>query len=109
MYILDLAQIKLINCRLRTPVKGSFRAMMAFSKDRDELLTFGFINACFRLSQFKKMTKLPHYLMHLIGKWISTEYVHLILYHNDWRYRNDESHAHWKIHLDDILTSAVCR
>eukprot|EP01084_Bolivina_argentea_P270761 460472_1 len=35
----------------------------------DNLMVFGFVNQCFKLSECMNMQKLPHYLIQLIGKW----------------------------------------
>ena len=80
---------------------------MIYNNHRDEILTFGFVDACFRSSEFENIIKLPHYLVKLIGKWISIEYVHLLLHQQAVRDIGYSGINHCRINVDDILTSIV--
>ena len=104
--ILNRDEQNLIKSKIKCPLIASFNATLVYDDKRDELLTFGFINACFRSLEFENMIKLPHYLIKHIKKWISIEYVHLIFH----EYSNSKAISlinHWKINVDDILKSIV--
>ena len=70
---------------------------------RDELLVFGFINQCFRNKEMINVQILPVYLIKLIRGWVCIEMVHLIAWTKDW----DRKYLHWKINVDDILTTTT--
>ena len=85
------------------PLHAIFNATLVHNDKRDELLTFGFVNACFRSSEFKTIRKLPHYLKKLIGQSISIEYVHLIFHEGTGADDAFPVINHWKINVDNII------
>ena len=96
--IFDLKDLSTAILTLKPPSKGLFiAATMVFSKDRDALMTSGFIKQCYKQPKFKDIMALPASITTLIGKWVTIEHVHLILQEQDFNYK------HWKINVDDIM------
>ena len=104
-------QQRLVQSKVQCPMTARFNATLIYDDRRDELLTFGFINACFRFPEFENFRKLPYYLIQLIKKWISIEYVHLIFHQHKFMGHgvkfNCPENNHWKINVDHLLTSIV--
>ena len=106
--IWDRNQQKLLQSKIKCPMSGRFNATLVYDDNRDELLTFGFINECFRSSAFEDIRKLPHYLIQLIRRRISIEYVHLLFHrHRAGAGVKCPENNHWKINVDHLLASIV--
>lgn len=78
---------------LRCPLNGYFRGIMMNDPQRDELMTFGFVNRMFRMKALQNVQPLPRYLVQMIGHFVASESIHLA----------SKNGGHWKVELDDIL------
>ena len=70
------------------------------SERRDKVLTAGFVNRIFKTSEFKDVQLLPLYLIEMIGKWMSREYIHLLS-------QDSQRGVHYRVNVDDVLQSAM--
>ncbi len=61
------------------------------------------VNECFSLAQLSEIQKLPHYLIHQIGKYMTNEYLHLFEQYKHFGWQ--KSSRHWKINVDEIINS----
>ena len=94
--IYDFKINKFRQCSVKCPKKTRFEAVMVNNSENDELLTFGFVNKCFRSSQFNDIQALPYYLITLIGNWVCSEFIHIV--NTDHNGGN-----HWKINVEAIM------
>ncbi len=91
--IYDFKTNKFRQSSIKCPKKRRFKAVMANNSQNDELLTFGFVNECFRSSQFNDIQVLPYYLVKLIGNWVCYEFIHIVA----------DDGKHWRLNIDTIL------
>ena len=96
--IYDLKKRQCVESGLKCPNKTYYVAVMMADQQHGKLSAFGFVKSLFKAPEFRNVQILPDDLIHLIGKWCSTEYVHLIGY-------NEE---HYRVNVDDILESSNC-
>ena len=92
----DVRNDTLNQISIKCPLKSRVAATIT-TRDgaRDELLTFGFINRC-----YKEASMMPYCLIRLIANWICRENIHLIVTDGD------SLGNHWCIDIDAIIQSA---
>ena len=78
----------------------SVSAVCVDSKQRDELLTFGFIEQCWKSPKYKDIIKLPRYLIKLVNRYVLNQLIHVFC--GNWDDEETEN-AHWLINVNDIL------
>ena len=86
-----------IKSRISCPAKGWMDAIVTNDIDGDNVLTYAYVNDCYKLNNFGDMQILPYYLIEMIARWVSRQYIHLLTEGDD--------RGHWKIDVDDILQS----
>ena len=107
IYVFDIENNKCKTCAVRWPMDRKMKSIMIRDAERENLLTFGYINMCFKESEFNDLLLLPDYL---IGNWFVIEHIHLFAYHPVFTgpYSNAEfgrEHDHWKIDVDHVIAS----
>ena len=95
IYVYNVKHIEFRKCSIKCPEKGVFDAFIN-DIDGDNVLTFGYINNCFKCNNFFNVRPLPYYLIKLIAKKVCIQYVHLI---------NVKSGKHWKMDLNQIMSN----
>ena len=107
IYVFDTKNNTCKKCHVEFPIFvddinmfNGFQGIMIRNKIKDELLTFGFVNNCFKLNEFTNVQILPHYLIDLIVKYIIMEYIHIF---SIYKVDINGHHEHWKISVDDLL------
>eukprot|EP01084_Bolivina_argentea_P103189 184861_1 len=94
IYVCDISKKLFIKSTIKCPFATPYYAMIVEDKNKDELLTFGFVNEFFRSKNGCNLQKLPFYIVKLIKQWVCNEMIHLL-----------SGKYHWKIALDEILKS----
>ena len=95
IYILDLINMKINECKVKCPVRGEFYAYIQFDNIENNLIVNGYIRNCWKLKEFKSMINLPDVIIKLIQSYMHyNEIVHL--------FEQNEG-EHYKINIDLIL------
>ena len=106
IYAFDTDENKCKECSIKWPwpeFDNPMFPIMIRDATRDKLLTFGYVNTCFKMKEFKDVQVLPHYLIQLITQWFVMEYAHIFA-----GYRHDnmnQVHDHYTINVDDLIDS----
>ncbi len=83
-----------IKSQVRCPVKSKFTAINMIDIKRDELLTSGYVQHCYKNANFVNVVKLPHYLIKMIDSYHCQEHIYLL---------ETFTGSHWKMNIDCIL------
>ena len=105
IYIYDVKAKDLIKSDVKMPENISGTAATSAitrNNDKENLLTFGFVNQCFNTKNYENMQQLPFYLIKLIEKWVCFETMHVII---DDSTEDKIQNTHWIIDVDTILSS----
>ena len=98
IFIYDFRMRKFMKSSIETPSENiGYRfntSIITKNEFAEELLVFGYVNKVFKGKKFTNVQQLPFYLITLIGKWISIEYVHFL---------SNRSSKHWRINVDSII------
>ena len=94
IFIYDIKHEKLMKCGIEAP-SDSICSALTRNKSNEELLTFGFVHDCYKVTNFRGIQMIPFYLIKVIGKWVCYETIHLV---------GDE--GHWTIDMDKIITNS---
>ena len=95
--IYDLIEQQRIESPLRFPASRDVQAITVGDPQRDELVTFGFVNQTYKRPEFRHMKVPPRYLIQMIGKWHNSEYIHLMSVRG--------GKEQWRIPVAEILNS----
>eukprot|EP01084_Bolivina_argentea_P300847 518858_1 len=97
IFIYNIETNKIKKSSIKCPVKGLCHVVKTYGRTDGELLTFAFVNSCWKTKQFENLIRnpLPTHLIKLIANWLYDEFVHLIGF---------GSGQHWRISLNDILS-----
>ena len=98
IYIYDTNNNLFSQSKISCPAKSGFYATISNDPEGDELITFGFINDCYKSNNFQNVQVLPFYLIQLISHWLCIQEIYLLQY-------GVKGGGHWKIDVDDILQS----
>ena len=93
IWIMDVDTMEFKKSKMVCPMEGLFQAVLMGSREKKELLTFGYIRCLWKTEEFVEVKELPLELVDVIASYYCTEYVHLF----------HEKGDHWKIQLDKIL------
>ena len=91
--VFDMTTETTIKSDLRCPVPAAYDAVLLGSTMRNELSVFGFVRETFATSEFEEMQKLPLYIIQMMSKWFSNEWVHLVTLNK----------GHWRVNVDAFL------
>ena len=96
---MDRKANKLFKHTIETPNSwsGPWLGMTTKNDKNDDLLTFGYVNRCYKMPDFKGVQVLPFYLIKLIKEWVCFETLHLLQLNKDWSWTD------WTIDVDIIL------
>eukprot|EP01084_Bolivina_argentea_P069201 125969_1 len=97
IFIYDIENNKLKTSIIKCPSKSFFTAVLTRDDNKDELLTIGYINKCFKLSQFSHIQPLPFYLLNIIVCYVCNEKINII------SVEGESEQCHWMINVDHIL------
>lgn len=101
IHVFDIEQRKIFKTMLTLPpgMSGSLHAICMKTKESDKLLVNGFVNNCYKKSQFSDMRQLPHYLIQIIDFYFENEYLHAL--------NVDGRGEHWKININCVINSII--
>ena len=68
----------------------------------DEILTFGYVNCCYRLKELKTVQQVPINIIQMIGHWVYYEKIHLIPLVQD-----KDMAKHFAIDVDVVIGSTL--
>ena len=104
IFVYDMNNKKLLKSMVEVPTRDSM-ATITRNEENEDLLTFGFVRKCYKLSKFRNIQFMPFYLIKLIRKWICYETVHLITIPSNDKSDDKEICAanHWTIDVDQII------
>ncbi len=98
--IYDFKTNKFSESAVQLPKKENVVSVMINKEIKDELLTFGFVNDCYRLQQFKSIPLMPYYIIKCVSSFICNEFIHII-----GKLKETSAETHWKINVDCVLKS----
>ena len=97
VHVYNVRKHQLSRSCIRVPYESCINpAMITRNDNNDNLLTFGFINDCYKNQEFKDVQVLPFYLIKFISNWVYFETIHLI-----------HCPKHWTIDVDDVIKSTL--
>ena len=89
---------------IKTPTIARATAIITRDDERDSLLTFGFVNQCYKMEEFGDVQALPFYIIKLMEKWVCFEMIHVIQL-----LTNDLPVVHWTMDVDKIIESTLTK
>ena len=92
IFFYDVKNNKLIKSDIEAPEEEFTGLTLTRNKDYEDVLTFGFIRKCYKMTNYSDLQALPFYLIKFIGKWVCYETIHLIA-----------RERHWTIGVDEII------
>ena len=98
IYIYDVIDNTFRQSKADCPVQSEYRATISDNINRDKLVVSGYINQCYKDSDFVHLQVLPFYLIELISKWYQYQNVYLMRH-----YAGRSLSEHFVINVDDIL------
>ena len=107
LFVYDLKNGTVIKSDIKAPTIKSTTAITTRNIERDGLLTFGFVNYCYKLKEFDGVQDLPFYIIKLIEKWVCFEIMHII--ELTLSRKDITTKHHWTINVDTIIQSALTR
>lgn len=100
IFVYDLKARTVTKSAIKCPISSSFRAVLLGSNMRNELTVFGFIKQCYKSKNLHNVQTLPYHVNHLMSKWYSEEWIHLIVVEC---YDKQRKSGHWKVNLDKLI------
>ena len=106
IFVFNTETLKFRKSNVKCPKKASYYAVITNDIDGDDLLTFGYVNNCYKSPTFNHLQSLSFDVVQLIAKWVCNQTIYLI---QDGETEKDgiwdqwESENHWKMDADDIL------
>ena len=100
IFVYNVRNHKLIKSDIEAPLNYDACPVITRNGERDNLLTVGFINYCYKMEEFKDVQAMPFYLIKLIGEWVYFETLHALI-------GEDLSRTHWIIDVDKIIASIL--
>eukprot|EP01084_Bolivina_argentea_P129216 228243_1 len=95
----DVMKQSVIKCAKKT----FLRAVLTRNDEKDEILTFGFINYCFKLAELSHIQPMPYYLQKIIANYVCFEQIHIF----DVPLMSNSNKSHWSINVDKIIQSVL--
>ena len=108
IFVYDVGKGKLIKSDIELPKDSGKRRIscgVTRNNDKENLVTFGFINKCFGGNEYQNIQRLPFYLIKFIETWVCYETMHVII-NRDSDF-NPKERKHWIIDMDKIITSTL--
>eukprot|EP01084_Bolivina_argentea_P129217 228244_1 len=99
--ILDVKNDVIKQSVIKCPITKILQAVLTSNDEMDEMLTFGFVNHCFKLPQLSQTQLLDYYLQKIIANYVCFEQIHIF----DVNY-STSTRSHWTINVDQIIQSA---
>lgn len=97
--VFDVEKLEMKESSIKTPCVGLYKALLIGDKQRDAILTMGWIKKCWDSAESKNFDMtLPNEIIQMIQKFVETEDVHIITFAAD-------TSQHWKIEVDAIIQS----
>ena len=100
--IIMKSNIKIFTTRLQIHAFEEISIICMQHDDADKKLVFNYVNHCYKIDdKFKKLTKLPVYLIQIICKFYINETLHIL--------KSDGSgnNSHLKLNVDEILSEII--
>lgn len=103
IFAFDLNEMKIYQSCVRLPksMAGSVKAICLDNKDEDEFIVNSFINSLFRKIHFRNLMKLPFYLIQIVVKFFSNNYLHVMQMNQ----QTQNFGLHYKIDITYIITA----
>ena len=92
IYIYDVKHNVFKKSKIKCQQRGEFNALITNDMDRNNLLTFGYINNCYKLDNFSNVQLLPLYLIKIVAKYAFNQQIYLMSIHNGSRFKFNVDH-----------------
>ena len=107
VFVYDLINGKMTKSDIKGPAMKPLTAITTRNVQHDSLLTFGFINHCYKFKEFDGIQELPFYIIKFIEKWVCFELMYVIELTLS---RQDTTPKHhWTIDVDAIIQSTLTK
>ena len=97
IFVYNLKNKIMHESKIKSAMFYDAKGIITRNNEGDEILTFGFINRCYKGNDFKEIQKLPFYLIKFVSKWVCFETAHFI------EFKGNGKHTHWEIDVDKII------
>eukprot|EP01084_Bolivina_argentea_P302021 521228_1 len=94
IFIYDVKRNQFYQSKVKCPIRSTCKAVITGDELYDTLLTFAYVNDCYKLNMFSDLEAMPHYLIKFMSKYLCNEKINLL---------SGRKGLHWRINVDDIL------
>ena len=107
IFVYDVRNNILKRSNIEAPSASSISGAVTRNYKQENLLTFGFINQCYKMLQYQNVTPMPFYLIKLIEKWVCYETIHFVELVQDNNHHTIQKVIHWVMDMDKIIASTI--